>query len=72
MIAFFLGAVACIILAGVNFNFSNVNFNTTTSSFKNMGGLEIAAIIYVFATCLVGMFSFWCMNKCVIFIVIIT
>lgn len=63
-----IAAAACIILAGVNYNVSSVNFNTITS-FKSLPAVEIAAIIYVFATLFLGFVTFCCANVCLVIIV---
>ena len=68
-IIFFFAAVICIILAGVNFNFTNFNFASAQYSWKNLGALQVASIIYTLFTSLLGIFTFWCANICLIIIV---
>ena len=63
-LCFLIGAIACIIIAGVNYKFTDYSF--ATFSWKNLGILEIASIIYVIFTAALGVFSFWCANICVI------
>lgn len=66
-IGFLIAAIVCIILAGVNYKFTDYRFSDF--SWKNLGALEVASIVYVIFTSLMGIFSFCCANICVIIIV---
>lgn len=66
-IAFFFAAIACIILAGVNYKYTDYSFSNY--SWKNLGALELASIIYVIFTSVMGVFTFWCANVCITIIV---
>jgi hypothetical protein len=65
-----IAAAACIILAAVNYDLSSVSFNQLTA-FKSLPAVEIAAIIFVFATLFLGFFTFCSANICLIIIVIL-
>lgn len=66
-LAFLLAAIVCIILAGVNYRYTDYSFSTF--SWRNLGPLELASIIYVIFTSAMGVFTFWCANVCVAIIV---
>lgn len=57
-LGFLVAAIVCIILAGVNFNITNINF--TNGSWKSLAGLELACIIFVISVCVFGILAFWC------------
>lgn len=54
--AFLIGAVICIILAGVNYNITNTGFNQ--GGWKSLAAVSVASILYVFATFVVGILTF--------------
>lgn len=66
-IVFFLAAIVCIILAGISYKY--IDYSFSNFSWKNLGALELASIIYVIFTSVMGVFTFWCANVCVAIIV---
>ena len=66
-LGFLVGAIVCIILAGVN-------FNSVFSSFKTQGwgglaSVQLASIIYVIVLCALGVLTFCCDWWCLTLIV---
>lgn len=66
-LGFLGGAIAAIILGGVNFNLTNTNF---AEGWKSLSAVQIASIIYVFFVCGLGIFTFWCDQWCLTLLVI--
>jgi hypothetical protein len=57
-LAFFVGAVICIILAGVNYQLLFTSFRS--DGWQSLAAVQLAAIIYVFVLLVIGILAFWC------------
>lgn len=57
-VGFLVGAIVCIILAGVNYNITNVTY--TEGGWKTLAAVQVASIVYVFSTCVIGFLTFCC------------
>jgi hypothetical protein len=61
-LAFLGGAIACIILAGINFNLLFTGFSA--GGWKTLAALQLAAIIFVIFIGILAFCTFWCDYWC--------
>jgi hypothetical protein len=65
-----LGVLACAFLIGFNFNLTNFEF--TDGSWNFLAITQICVISYLFATCVMGLFTFCLSYTCLIVLVSIS
>lgn len=67
-LVFLTGAVACVILAGVNYDLVFTTFSK--NGFEGLGGVQLAAVIYVFGVVAFGLITFSCCTNFIFLLIV--